>query len=163
LSKPTSVHYRRRDDPAVLPGISAVSLRIKRKTLDEVLFFKLPLSTQVGALRQDTGRHRGSRFAEVSAPDESERGSENEQHEHRVHGPYEPEAGHRFNPAKLLMDPYAKAFTGRIEWSDAMFGYRVGDPAADLSRDDRNNASSMPKGVVIEQAFSWGDDRPLRT
>jgi isoamylase len=82
---------------------------------------------------------------------------------YRVHGPYEPEAGHRFNPAKLLMDPYAKAFTGRIEWSDAMFGYRVGDPAADLSRDDRNNASSMPKGVVIEQAFSWGDDRPLRT
>src|SRR5918999_5470677 len=49
---------------------------------------------------------------------------------YRVNGPYEPEAGHRFNPAKLLFDPYAKAISGNIEWSDAMFGYRIGDPAA---------------------------------
>jgi len=82
---------------------------------------------------------------------------------YRVYGPYEPQAGHRFNPAKLLIDPYAKALSGRIEWSDAMFGYHIGDPLADLSKDDRNNAASVPKAVVIEQAFTWGDDRLLRT
>jgi isoamylase len=82
---------------------------------------------------------------------------------YRVAGPYEPEAGHRFNSAKLLIDPYAKALSGRIEWSDAMFGYRIGDPTADLSKDDRDNAGSVPKSVVIEQAFTWGEDRLLRT
>jgi len=82
---------------------------------------------------------------------------------YRVSGPYEPEAGHRFNSAKLLIDPYAKALSGRIEWSDAMFGYRIGDPTADLSKDDRDNAGSVPKSVVIEQAFTWGEDRLLRT
>ena len=81
---------------------------------------------------------------------------------YRVHGPYEPEAGHRFNPAKLLIDPYAKALSGTVHWSDAMFGYRVGDPAADLARDDRNNAANVPKCVVIDQAFTWGGDQLLR-
>jgi glycogen operon protein len=81
---------------------------------------------------------------------------------YRVHGPYDPAAGHRFNPSKLLIDPYAKALTGDVQWSDAMFGYRIGDPEADLSYDDRNNAANVPKSVVIEQAFTWGDDRPLR-
>jgi isoamylase len=82
---------------------------------------------------------------------------------YRVSGPYKPEAGHRFNPAKLLIDPYAKALSGQIEWSEAMFGYRVGDPSADLSKDDRDNAASVPKSVVVEQAFTWGEDRLLRT
>ena len=82
---------------------------------------------------------------------------------YRVHGPYAPEAGHRFNPAKLLIDPYAKAISGTIEWSDAMFGYRIGHEAADLSRDDRDNAGNVPKCVVIDQAFTWGGDRLLRT
>ncbi|HEY6084242.1 MAG TPA: glycogen debranching protein GlgX, partial [Nitrospira sp.] len=82
---------------------------------------------------------------------------------YRVHGPYAPEAGHRFNPAKLLIDPYAKAISGTIEWSDAMFGYRIGDEAADLSRDDRDNAGNVPKCVVIDQAFTWGGDQLLRT
>jgi isoamylase len=82
---------------------------------------------------------------------------------YRVNGPYEPEQGHRFNPAKLLIDPYAKAISGNIDWSDAMFGYRLGDPAVDLSRDDRDNAANVPKGVVIEEAFSWGGDKLLRT
>ena len=81
---------------------------------------------------------------------------------YRVHGPYEPEAGHRFNPAKLLLDPYAKAISGMIEWSDSMFGYRIGEPAADLSCDDRDNAGNVPKGVVIDQAFTWGGDHLLR-
>ncbi len=82
---------------------------------------------------------------------------------YRVHGPYAPEEGHRFNPAKLLIDPYAKSIAGMVEWSDAMFGYRVGDPDADLSRDDRDNAGNVPKCVVIDEAFTWGGDRLLRT
>src|SRR6476659_5419554 len=61
---------------------------------------------------------------------------------YRIHGPYEPEAGHRFNPAKLLLDPYAKAIAGGIDWSDSVFGYPVDspDPDRDLRRDDRDSA-----------------------
>ena len=70
---------------------------------------------------------------------------------YRVHGPYDPQAGHRFNPSKLLIDPYAKALTGVVKWSDAMFGYRIGDQGEDLSYDERNNAGNMPKCVVIDQ------------
>ncbi|MFQ5915900.1 MAG: glycogen debranching protein GlgX, partial [Nitrospinota bacterium] len=82
---------------------------------------------------------------------------------YRVHGPYAPGEGHRFNPAKLLLDPYAKAIAGDVRWSDVLFGYRVGDPDADLSRDDRDSAGAMPKCVVIDPAFSWGGDSPPRT
>jgi glycogen operon protein len=82
---------------------------------------------------------------------------------YRVHGPYEPEAGHRFNAAKLLFDPYAKAIAGTIEWSEALFGYCIGDPKADLSMDERNNAGSVPKCVVVDQSFTWGGDRLLQT
>ena len=82
---------------------------------------------------------------------------------YRVHGPYDPHAGHRFNPSKLLIDPYAKALTGVVKWSDAMFGYRMGDPGEDLSYDERNNAGNMPKCVVIDQAFTWGEDKLLNT
>jgi len=82
---------------------------------------------------------------------------------YRVHGPYDPQAGHRFNPSKLLIDPYAKALTGVVKWSDAMFGYRIGDPGEDLSYDERNNAGNMPKCVVIDQAFTWGEDTLLNT
>jgi isoamylase len=82
---------------------------------------------------------------------------------YRVHGPYEPAAGHRFNPAKLVIDPYAKALSGFVKWSDTMFGYTMGGADADLVRDDRDNAGHVPKGVVIEQAFTWGDDRLLKT
>jgi glycogen operon protein len=81
---------------------------------------------------------------------------------YRVHGPYEPQAGHRFNRNKLLIDPYAKALHGELRWSDAMFGYTIGDQEADLSFDERNNASLIPKSVVVEQAFTWGEDKPLR-
>ncbi|HTW19266.1 MAG TPA: glycogen debranching protein GlgX [Mycobacteriales bacterium] len=82
---------------------------------------------------------------------------------YRVHGPYEPEAGHRFNPAKLLIDPYAKAVSGAIKWSDELFGYTIGDPDLDLSRDDRDSAGAIPKCVVVDQAFTWGDDAAPRT
>ncbi len=84
---------------------------------------------------------------------------------YRVHGPYKPENGARFNSFKLLLDPYAKAIAGTVEWSDEMFGYKIGSPKEDLERDVRNNAASVPKSVVIDSTFDWkGDrvpDRPL--
>jgi len=81
---------------------------------------------------------------------------------YRVYGPYEPEAGHRFNPHKLLIDPYAKALKGRLEWDDALFGFRVGDPEADLSFDERDSAPYMPKCQVVEPAFTWKERPPQR-
>ena len=82
---------------------------------------------------------------------------------YRVHGPYAPEEGHRFNPSKLLLDPYAKAISGRIEWSDALFGYEIGHQDADLSFDARDSAGGMPKCVVVDDSFPWGDDSPPQT
>jgi glycogen operon protein len=81
---------------------------------------------------------------------------------YRVHGPYSPAEGHRFNPAKLLLDPYAKSIAGPIRWSDALFGYTIGHPEADLSLDERDSADGLPKCVVVDAAFSWGQDAPLR-
>jgi isoamylase len=81
---------------------------------------------------------------------------------YRVHGPYDPAGGHRFNPAKLVLDPYAKAIDGALQWDDALFGYRIGDPEADLSQDNRDSAAYLPKAMVIDTAFTWGDDRPPR-
>jgi isoamylase len=78
---------------------------------------------------------------------------------YRVHGPYKPEAGHRFNPHKLLLDPYAKAIVGGINWSDAHFGYRIGHERQDLSFDRRDSAPGMPKCQVVDTAFTWGNDR----
>jgi isoamylase len=82
---------------------------------------------------------------------------------YRVYGPYDPERGHRFNPYKLLLDPYAKAIVGSLRWSDAHFGYRIGAERADLSFDRRDNAFGMPKCQVIDSAFTWGEDRPPGT
>jgi isoamylase len=82
---------------------------------------------------------------------------------YRVYGPYAPERGHRFNPNKLLLDPYARALRGTLRWSDAHFGYRIGHRAADLSFDRRNSAPGMPKCVVVDTAFTWAVDRPPRT
>lgn len=81
---------------------------------------------------------------------------------YRVHGPYQPEQGHRFNPNKLLIEPYAKDIVGRLAWSEAHYGYRIGSKNQDLSFDRRDNAAGMPKCVVIDPAFTWGDDRPPR-
>ena len=77
----------------------------------------------------------------------------------RAYGPYRPEEGHRFNPAKLLLDPYAKSIVGSVRWTDAVFGYRVHSARKDLSQDRRDSASAMPKAVVVDEHFSWGDDR----
>jgi isoamylase len=82
---------------------------------------------------------------------------------YQVDGPYDPSAGERFNPAKLLIDPYAKAVSGPIRWNDDLFGYTVGQPDEDLSRDPRDSAAVMPKSVVVDPAFTWQDDRPPRT
>ncbi len=62
----------------------------------------------------------------------------------RVHGPYDPKNGHRFNPNKIVLDPYAKAIGRDLKWDDSLFGYKVGDPAGDLSFDDRDNAAVCP-------------------
>ncbi|MBV9080653.1 MAG: glycogen debranching protein GlgX, partial [Elusimicrobia bacterium] len=81
---------------------------------------------------------------------------------YRVHGPYDPAKGHRFNAKKIVLDPYAKAIGRPLKWSDAMFGYRIGDPQGDLSFDDRDNAGEAPLAAVIDSSFTWGDDRPPR-
>ncbi len=81
---------------------------------------------------------------------------------YRVHGPYQPEKGHRFNPHKLLLDPYARSIVGAIRWTDAHFGYTIGHRREDLSLDRRESANVMPKCQVIDPAFSWGDDRHPR-
>jgi isoamylase len=82
---------------------------------------------------------------------------------YRVDGPFDPAAGHRFNRAKLLLDPYAKAIDGAIRWDDAIFGYPIGHEQADLARDDRDSAAGMPKSVVVDTAFDWnGDATPAR-
>ncbi|MBX6364113.1 MAG: glycogen debranching protein GlgX [Gemmatimonadetes bacterium] len=82
---------------------------------------------------------------------------------YRVHGPYEPELGLRFNPAKLLIDPYAKAIAGAVDWTAPVFGYPLGNPREDLCRDDSDDAWGMPKGVVVDGTFDWQGDHPPRT
>jgi glycogen operon protein len=82
---------------------------------------------------------------------------------YRVHGPYAPQAGQRFNPHKLLLDPYAREIVGSLKWGDPHFGYRIGARQGDLSFDRRDSAPGMPKCNVIDTAFTWGDDRPPRT
>ena len=82
---------------------------------------------------------------------------------YRVHGPYRPEQGYRFNANKLLVDPYAKAIVGALNWTDAHYAYRLGHDRADLSFDRRDSAPGMPRCQVVDDAFSWGDDRRPRT
>jgi isoamylase len=77
---------------------------------------------------------------------------------YRVHGPYDPVNGHRFNPNKLMIDPYAKSLHGRLRWADAAFAYRVGGHREDLAIDRRDNARYIPKCRVIESAFTWGTE-----
>jgi isoamylase len=79
---------------------------------------------------------------------------------YRVDGPYEPAHGHRFNVNKVVLDPYAKGIGRDVRWCDEMWGYKIGDPQQDLSFDDRDNAHAAPLAVVIDPAFTWGDDRP---
>ena len=87
----------------------------------------------------------------------------NQLYGYRVYGPYEPAKGHRFNPNKVVMDPYAKSVARTIRWADQMFGYVVSDPGEDLSFDERDNAAYAPLAAVVDPAFTWGDDRLPRT
>ena len=79
----------------------------------------------------------------------------------RVEGPYEPTQGLRFNPHKLLLDPYGRAVAGKVQWSADVFGYPMGGD--DLARDERDSAAAMPRGIVVDDTFDWQGDRPLRT
>jgi glycogen operon protein len=81
---------------------------------------------------------------------------------YRIHGPWQPEKGFRFNPAKVLFDPYARAVMGNVSWAPEMFGYPIDHPEKDLVRDDRDNAAFIPKCVVVDQTFNWDNDRPPR-
>ncbi len=79
---------------------------------------------------------------------------------YRVYGPHDPSQGHRFNPHKLLIDPYAKAISGTVQWDDALFAYTIGDD--DMSLDTTDSAPFVPKAVVIDNKFDWGNDSPPR-
>lgn len=82
---------------------------------------------------------------------------------YRVHGPYAPAEGHRFNHHKLLLDPYAREIEGDLTWSDELYGYTIGHPDADLSFDERDSAPFMPKAVVVHDDYDWEDDQRLLT
>ncbi|MEW6743820.1 MAG: glycogen debranching protein GlgX [Planctomycetota bacterium] len=79
---------------------------------------------------------------------------------YRVHGPHRPEDGHRFNPNKLLIDPYALAVSGPLQWHESLYGYSVSDPAGKLTFSRKNSAAYVPKCVVIDPSFAWGSDHP---
>src|SRR5512134_2815623 len=81
---------------------------------------------------------------------------------YRVHGPYEPDAGHRFNPHKLLLDPYAYAHMGELQWNPALFGYQM-ESGDDLTFDERDSAPFTPKCTVVDQNFDWSGPRDRRT
>ena len=80
----------------------------------------------------------------------------------RAYGPYDPAKGHRYNPHKLLIDPYARRLVGRVTWNDALYGYTIGHKDGDLSFDKRDSARFVPKCAITDTAFTWGDDRPPR-
>jgi len=86
-----------------------------------------------------------------------------QQYGYRAHGPYRPDEGHRFNPHKLLLDPYARQITGHPVWHEALMGYDVRAKHLDLTLDTRNSAPYMCRAIVTDPAFSWGDDAPPRT
>jgi glycogen operon protein len=82
-----------------------------------------------------------------------------QQYGYRVYGPYEPQNGHRFNPSKLLIDPYAKAISGTIDWNDSLFGYELGHPEEDQSFNEHDSAPFIPKAVVIDPRYDWEGDK----
>ena len=82
---------------------------------------------------------------------------------YRVHGPYDPDKGLRFNPAKLLIDPYARAIAGKVDWNAAIFPYQLGHADEDHAIDDRDSGPGVPKGVVVSPYFDWDQDRPPKT
>jgi isoamylase len=115
-----------------------------------------------------TGRHEVARYALPQHTDEIWHGhlpsaAPGLLYGYRAYGPYNPAQGHRFNPAKLLLDPYAKALAGELRWTDALFGYRIHSGRADLSMDRRDSASFMPKAIVMDDHYPWEDDKRPNT
>ncbi len=115
-------------------------------------------------LFDETGRHEIQRIALRERTDEIwhcylPEARPGQLYGYRVYGPHQPEHGHRFNPHKLLLDPYAFSVDGSLRWTDALFGYTIGGKREDLSLDRRDSASVMMKSKVIDGAFTWGDDR----
>jgi len=82
---------------------------------------------------------------------------------YRVYGPYKPQSGHRFNGNKVLLDPYAKAVAGNIQWDPALFGYELGSDEADLSFSELDNVAFVPKSVVVDPSYDWEDDQSPKT
>jgi glycogen operon protein len=125
-------------------------------------------ATAVDLCLYDTaGRHESTRIRLPQRTDQVWHGYlqnalPGQRYAYRVHGPYEPHHGHRFNPHKLLIDPYARLLEGHIRWHDALFGYKRGTHQSDLTPDRRDSASMMPKCVVENPSYPWGDDRPPR-
>ncbi len=114
-------------------------------------------------LFEPTGRKELKRYALPECTDEVWHGYLPHAHPgtvyaFRAHGPYQPQHGHRFNPHKLLLDPYARKLIGQFRWSDALFSYRVHSNRMDLSIDRRDSAPAMPKCVVVDEAFDWSHD-----
>ncbi len=116
-------------------------------------------------LYEATGRHEIARYTLPEYTDEIWHGylpdaAAGLLYGYRAYGAYDPPRGHRFNPNKLLLDPYARALSGHLSWSDALYGFRLPSPRGDLSFDRRDSAPAMPKGIVTDESFNWGDDRP---
>ncbi len=116
-------------------------------------------------LFEPSGRHEVARFPLPEYTDEVWHGylpdaTAGLLYGYRAYGPYDPPRGHRFNHNKLLLDPYARALSGNLSWTDALYGFRMHSPRADLSYDRRDSAPAMPKAVVTDESFNWGDDRP---
>ncbi|HUB12961.1 MAG TPA: glycogen debranching protein GlgX [Acetobacteraceae bacterium] len=116
-------------------------------------------------LYEPSGRHEIARFTLPEYTDEIWHGylpdaAAGLHYGYRAYGPYEPTQGHRFNPNKLLLDPYARSLAGSLIWSDVLYGFRQESPRTDLSYDRRDSASCVPKGVVTDDSFNWGDDHP---
>ncbi len=80
-----------------------------------------------------------------------------------MYGPYEPDKGHRFNPNKLVLDPYAKLIARGVKWHDSLFGYAIGSEEKDRSFDEQDSAAYAPLAAVVDPVFSWGDDRRPNT
>jgi len=118
-------------------------------------------------LFDDAGKREVARFVLPEYTDEIFHGylpglRPGQSYGYRVHGLYEPEAGHRFNPHKLLIDPYAKALRGRLDWNDAHYGYVIGDEDVDLSFDRRDSAPFIPKCLVVDTTARWRPTLPWR-
>jgi isoamylase len=116
-------------------------------------------------LFEPSGRHEIARYTLAECTDEIWHGylpdaTAGLLYGYRAFGPYAPERGHRFNHHKLLLDPYARALSGSLHWSDALYGFRQHSLRGDLSFDRRDSAAAMPKGVVTDDSFNWGDDHP---